>query len=195
MSITESTKPTLTNFYALNTYNFSSVLMATLSNGDVAGKKTLKIEPAMGIVNGGARFRIATPDPLLAFFFGRGGQANSLDGESWVSGKTLVDHFQFPLDGRTFYKEDGVWVSHLNNSRVTSKMTLEGEAKMGGVPCLKFGHQFVSPYGGFQLDSFQTIWVRVSDNSVQRLEWEIRQSGSKAMIDIKKLKVTFWRNR
>jgi hypothetical protein len=100
-----------------------------------------------------------------------------------------------PLLDRQFKMVDGKWVSRQSNENMNSSMVILGDELIGGFNCTKISHVFSTQYGLLVMDSRETIWSRKSDNTTQRIEWEIRQVGKDEMFNINKLKVTAWRNR
>ena len=120
-------------------------------------------------------------------------QALLLLSESQQANELLVGQLEFPLKLARFKNYQGSWISEVSNNFGTIKTVLVGEETVKGQDCLRFSQVFRFDQNPVGFESRETVWLRKSDCTTQRYEWDIRQTGNNIRLIIRKLKLTIWR--
>jgi hypothetical protein len=177
------------HFFGIGKYKFDSTYATTISATASGAKSLIQAGTVTAVVNGRVRFRLKAMDPILFVVIGSGRS------EMWSPESAFRIHLFYPLNGRSFSPRLGEWLSQRTVSTSLSTMKIEPNEMIEGFDCFKFSHKFSSPKGESRLDLFETIWLRKVDNSTQRIEWDVRQSGTDLVVNVKKLKMYAWRSR
>ena len=177
------------NFFSRQPYRFDSAFMTTIEALPLGRKSAIEASPAIAIVNGHLKVRLKSMDPILFYMIGNGRS------DIWSPESAFRSHLFYPLYQRSFLQSNEGWMSRRLVNTTLSTIKMEPSGTVQGIECLKFSHKFSSTYGNARFDLFETIWLRKVDNSTQRMEWDIRQSGTDQVINVKRLKMFVWRNR
>ena len=176
------------NFVGRQPFKFDSVFMTMIDGGKNSPVSSV-LHPATGVVNGRVRLRLRSVDPILFAVIG------SDSSDIWSPEGEFYRHLLFPLRNRAFAVHGESWTSHRIDRNAISDLTIVGDDTVQGLLCTKLSHKFSSPYGLSLIYLNESIWIRKSDNSTQRIEWDVRQSGEDPVIKVKKLKLYAWRSR